>query len=101
VSSVREAAIEQLLIRLVRARGAWPLKLIGGEAGLPDRLVLGPGGRAAFVELKAPGKTPRPLQRVVHRRLRDLGFLVVVLDSSEAVESFVKEFLDGRTVPPS
>lgn len=33
-----------------------------GFDGVPDRLILLPGGKVAFIELKAPGKTLRPLQ---------------------------------------
>ena len=33
-----------------------------------------------FVEVKAPGKKPRPLQESRHQMLRNLGILVFVLD---------------------
>jgi phosphoglycolate phosphatase-like HAD superfamily hydrolase len=56
-----------------------------GFVGMPDRLVLLPQGRVAFVEVKAPGKKPRALQKARHGMLRDLGFKVYVLDSMEMI----------------
>ena len=53
---------------------------------MPDRLVLLPDGVIAFVELKAPGKAPRPLQLARHRLLRSLGFRVYVIDGTEQIE---------------
>lgn len=47
-----------------------------GCAGVPDRIILLPGGTMAFVELKAPGKKERPLQYFVQNQLRDMGFKV-------------------------
>lgn len=52
---------------------------------MPDRIVLLPGGHMAFVEVKAPGRKPRPLQTARHRLLRALGFRVYVLDSIEQI----------------
>ena len=79
---IREKAIERKLIAAVRKRGGLALKLVSpGYAGLPDRLVLLPGGHLAFVEVKAPGKQPRPLQLRRHEQLRRLGFRVYVLGS--------------------
>ena len=48
---------------------------------MPDRLVLLPGDKIGFVEIKAPGKVPRPLQVARHRLLKRLGFQVFVLDA--------------------
>ena len=52
---------------------------------MPDRLVLLPGGKIGFVEVKAPGKEPRPLQVARHGLLRRLGFKVYVLDAPEQI----------------
>ena len=62
-----------------------------GFDGMPDRLALLPGGRIAFVEVKAPGEHPRPLQVARHRLLASLGFKVYVLDSKEQIG----EIIDG------
>lgn len=72
----------------VKARGGWAVKLLPSVAGLPDRMVLLPGGRVIFVELKAPGGKPALHQTVVHGRLERLGFTVLVLASVEAVEEW-------------
>ena len=59
--------------------------------GVPDRLLLFPGGKLAFAEVKAPGEKPRPLQ--VHRiaRLRELGFRVYVIDGVEQIGGVIRE----------
>lgn len=82
-----ERAIEAALVKAVKASGGMALKLISpGAAGVPDRLVLLPGGRAVFVELKAPGEKPRPLQRKRAAQLQALGFRSIVIDGTEAVQ---------------
>ena len=47
---------------------------------MPDRIVLFPGGHIGFVEVKAPGKEPRPKQQARIKMLMNLGFKVYVLD---------------------
>lgn len=60
---MREKTIEAKLVKNVRSMGGLALKFSSpGFDGVPDRLLLLPGGRIAFVELKAPGKMLRPLQ---------------------------------------
>ena len=58
---------------------------------MPDRMVLMPEGRIAFVEVKAPGEKPRPLQLARHRLLRRLGFRVYVLDSEKQITRIIDE----------
>lgn len=62
-----------------------------GNAGVPDRIVMLPGGWIIFVELKASGKKSTPLQEVQQKRILDLGFEVLVLDSKEAIDDFIKQ----------
>jgi len=84
---MRERKIETMLVKQVKAAGGMTLKLISpGMAGVPDRIVLLPGGRILFVELKAPGEKPRPLQRKRHEQLAALGFQVLVIDNAEAIQ---------------
>ena len=88
---MREKQIEQKLVRTVKARGGICPKLTcPGMDGMPDRLVLLPVGRIAFVEVKAPGRRPRALQLQRHEQLRALGFQVYVLDSVEKVGDILK-----------
>lgn len=87
-----ERTIEQKLAARVKAMGGIAPKFTSpGFDGMPDRLVLLPGGRMGFVELKAPGKKPRPLQLVRHRLLRRLGFKVYVIDGIEQIDSVLEE----------
>lgn len=62
-----------------------------GMAGVPDRLVLLPEGEIFFVELKASGKTLRPLQLKRRDQLEKLGFKVFVIDSYEKIDLFLEE----------
>lgn len=62
-----------------------------GLDGMPDRLVLMPGGKMAFVEVKAHGMKPRALQIYRHKQLQDLGFKVYVLDGIEQIEVILNE----------
>ena len=89
---MKETAIEKKLVQSVKAKGGIALKFVSPSyAGMPDRLVLLPGGVFAFAELKAPGMKPRPLQVARHRMLRSLGFKVYVIDGTQQIE----EVLNG------
>lgn len=87
-----ESVIESRLRQEAKKRGGMALKFVSpGMSGVPDRIVLMPGGKMAFVELKAPGKVPRALQEKRIRQLRRLGFLVYVLDSTERIGGILDE----------
>ncbi len=89
---MREKQIEQKLVQSVRRRdGICPKFVSPGFDGMPDRLLLLPGGKLAFAELKAPGMRPRPLQLARHRQLRRLGFPVYVIDNVEQIGSVLDE----------
>lgn len=89
---MREKVIEQKLVKAVKVAGGIAPKLVSpGFDGMPDRMVLMPGGRIGFVEVKAPGEKPRPLQASRHRLLRRLGFRVYVLDGAEQIETILRE----------
>ncbi|MBS4007130.1 MAG: VRR-NUC domain-containing protein [Clostridium sp.] len=93
---MREKHIEQKLIRAVRAAGGLAIKLMSpGFDGMPDRLVLLPGGRMAFVEVKAHGMKPRPLQLKRHEMLRRLGFKVYVIDDEGQIQPVLSEIMGG------
>lgn len=87
---MRERDIEAYLRDQVKAAGGRAYKFESpGNAGVPDRLVLLPGGRAVFVELKAPGRKPTPLQLAQAQKIRRLGFAVEVIDSKQGVDEFL------------
>lgn len=89
---MREKTIEQHLVKAVKSSGGIAPKLVcPGFDGMPDRLVLLPGGKIGFVEVKAPGKEPRPLQVARHGLLRRLGFKVYVLDAPEQIGGILDE----------
>ena len=92
VIPLREKALEQKLVRMVRGQGGLAVKFVSpGLAGVPDRLVLLPGGIIAFCELKAPGKTPGPLQLRRMEQLQALGFRVYVVDNIEKIGELLNE----------
>ena len=89
---MRENQIEAKLKQMVEKQGGIAPKFVSpGLSGMPDRLVLLPGGHIAFVEVKAPGKVPRSLQEARHRMLRKLGFKVYVLDDAGQIGGILDE----------
>ena len=89
---MREKAIEQKLTLMVKKRGGICPKFVSpGFDGMPDRIVLLPDGHMAFVEVKAPGEKPRPLQKARHKLLRGLGYRVYVLDNAEQIGEILDE----------
>lgn len=87
-----EKYIERALVKQVEALGGLCIKLLTNHfLGLPDRMVLLPGGKMLFVELKSTGQKPRKIQTVVHSKLRVLGFTVLVIDNVEQVMELIKE----------
>ena len=93
---MREKTIEHKLVKAVKAEGGMCPKLVSpGTDGMPDRMVLLPEAHIGFVEVKAPGKEPRPLQVKRHEQLRELGFQVSVLDDQEQIPGILKEVQDN------
>ena len=94
---MREKAIEQKLVSAVRAKGGVAPKFVSpGFDGMPDRLVLLPDGKCGFVEVKAPGRKPRPLQETRIILLRRLGFSVFVLDDESQIPQIISEIGGGE-----
>lgn len=86
-----EKDIEQYLVRRVKEIGGRAYKFVSpGNAGVPDRLVCLPGGHATFVEMKGPSGKLTALQEVQIRKLDKLGHTTFVLNSCEAVDSFIE-----------
>lgn len=76
-----ERDIEQKLRRGVEAQGGKCLKWVcPGWSGVPDRIILLPGGRIYFVETKRPkGGVVSALQNKWREWLTGLGFSVVTI----------------------
>lgn len=87
---MREKEIEIYLRDRVKKAGGKAYKFESpGNDGVPDRLVIFPGNRIYFIELKAPGKKPRPLQVKQMRVIASFGCDVRVIDTKEGVDRFI------------
>ena len=90
-AEISEKAIEAYLVRKVTAMGGECLKFTSHtDTGYPDRLLLLPGGKTIWVEVKSKGEKPRLIQDVRMARLRRMGFRVYVADSREKVDEIVR-----------
>ena len=84
-----ERDVEKALCKRVKELGGLCQKFVSpGRIGVPDRLVTLPGGVIIFVELKAKGKKPTPMQQKDHKIRRALGCDVRVIDTVEAANAF-------------
>lgn len=89
---MRESTVEAKLVKAVKSLGGLAPKFVSpGLDGVPDRLVLLPGGKIAFIELKAEGKKLRPLQVRRKRQLESLGFLVYCIDKPDQIGGILDE----------
>ena len=89
---MRENLIERQLAMAVKKMGGMAVKFVSpGLDGVPDRIVLLPDKKMAFVELKATGKKLRPLQEKRRRQLEALGFPVYVIDGVEQIGGMLDE----------
>jgi hypothetical protein len=87
---MREKAIEAHLQKRVKELGGRAYKFESpGNAGVPDRIVLLPGGKVFFIEMKAPGKKSTVLQQKQQTRIKNLGNQVLVIDTKEGVDQFI------------
>lgn len=76
-----EKDVEKALLKRVKSEGGLCLKFTSpGNAGVPDRIILMPGGKIKFVEVKRPGKKPTTLQNYWIDKLRALGFEAEYID---------------------
>lgn len=91
---MREYVVENEFVKAVRKAGGVAYKLTSQTAnGLPDRLVLFFPAKTAFVELKAPGKMLRPLQRKRRYQLMKLGFPVLCIDRLSQIKPAIDAIL--------
>ena len=89
---MREKTLEALLVQTVKSIGGLAPKFISpGFDGMPDRIVLLPHGRLAFVEVKAHGKKPRPLQVRRKSQWESLSFSVYCLDDATQIGEMLDE----------
>ena len=88
-----EKDVEAKLNKPIRALGGLCLKFTSPAfTGVPDRIILLPGGVVRFVETKQPGKKERARQRYVHGLMRKLGFVVYsTVDTPEKIAAIIED----------
>ena len=86
----KENRVEQWLIDGVKALGGRTFKFVSpGLAGVPDRIVILPGGNVHFVEVKALGGKPSELQLRRLTQLRKLGVKALILTGTAEVDDYL------------
>ena len=89
---MREKDIEQKIVAAVKRHGGICPKWVSpGFDGVPDRIVIFPMAKIGFIEVKAPGKKARPLQKARIKQLRHFGFKVYVIDGEDQIEEVLAE----------
>ena len=90
----RERSIELYLVHAVTDRQGLAIKLDPvNQRGAPDRLVLLPGGRVVFVEVKRPRGRVSKHQRAWQRKLKRLGFETAIVQNKDEID----DLLAGNT----
>lgn len=88
-----EKFLENKLRQDTEALGGYCFKFVPQFiSGLPDRICMFPGGRIVFVELKTTNQKPRKLQLLWHKRFKNIGFRVEIIDTSVQIEKLIDEF---------
>lgn len=91
---LQEKFIERELVLRLKKVGVESIKFeVLGKRGMPDRIILIPGGRVVFAEVKSPGEKLRPLQEKRKRELENLGFKVYVINSKTEIDELVKQII--------
>lgn len=91
-----ESDVERYFREKIKGAGGMAVKFVSpGLSGVPDRIVLLPGGKIYFVELKKPGGRVRPLQKKVINKLRRLGQEVHIIKSFSEVDFFLRKVSGG------
>ena len=89
----REKVLEKKLKKSVKGLGGWSFKLGTMHIrGLPDQICLLPKGVVFFAEIKETGLKPTKLQQVIHKKIRSLGFEVVVVDSTQIINNIITKY---------
>ena len=97
---MRESQIEARLARMVRERGGLCYKFISPSTpGVPDRIIITPGGRTVYVELKTETGSLQRIQEWQISEMRKRGADVRVAKGLQAVKALVAElFPEGGGV---
>ena len=89
-TGMKERDIEVLLREGVKQLGGKAYKWVSpGNAGVPDRIVILPGGKVIFVELKQENGRLTRLQKVQQETLHGMGAVAVTLRGAEDVKMYL------------
>lgn len=84
---MRERDVEYALAQAVKQAGGLCWKFTSPAlAGVPDRIVILPQGHVGFIEVKAPGQHPRPIQQRRIAQIRNLGIPALVIDHPNQIQ---------------
>lgn len=98
---MRESTIEARLVREVRKLGGLCYKFVSpGAPGVPDRVVILPGGRIVFVELKTEIGRLANIQKWQIEELRKRGADIRVLKGMDQVLAFLEEVRSNAVCTP-
>ncbi len=95
-----EAALEGYFVKKVRLAGGKASKVAPVEKGMPDRLVLMPGGKIYLVELKTDTGRVSPAQALWHERAAALGTQVLVLSGIAGIDAWIRQLMSAGDPPP-
>ena len=90
-----ERDIERYLVKRVKDLGGVAYKFVSpAHRGVADRLVVLPGGRVWFVEVKAPGGRLSMLQKIFFEEMQALGQNVRIVWFKEDVDQLIEEMTE-------
>jgi hypothetical protein len=90
---MREAELERKVVKWCREHGLLTYKFVSPSSrGVPDRIVICPGGGILFLELKQPGSKPTALQLHEIDRLQIAGCNARWSDNYADIISILTEF---------
>lgn len=97
---MRESSIERYLVRKVKEHGGLCYKFVSpGNPGVPDRIVITPGGKTIYVELKTEIGRLAKVQKWQRSEMEKRGVDVRVLYGLDAVKDFLREFFCDAVLP--
>jgi hypothetical protein len=89
---MKESVLEAYCIQQANMRYGTTRKVVfQGRTGAPDRWIFLPGGKLIIMELKQPGKKPRPDQQAEINILIELGFSVHVVTSKGQIDEILRD----------
>lgn len=92
-----ESEIESWIDKQIRKTKGLFFKFVSpGNDGVPDRIVILPGGRIIFVELKTDKGRLSPVQKHQISRLLNLGCDCRVIKGQKEAEEFINEIHSAR-----